>query len=208
MMTSYSKNVFSCFRVWILGTAHHYVLWNHGPFLLFMFLFIQILFLLINTGLITPITAAYACFINAPQWLFIVFVILLLLLLFFTIPLSSGCCDEEISTFAGQIQEILILILINRNPDHFLFHCFGPPAFISHRTHLQQQVHMFLGARTEGKYLTCIHLVPKNSQKQIVCVPWLCVTHIQFNLITFIWKQNTPRFMHSSIIKVKKLRIL
>ena len=51
------------------------------------------------------------------SYFFIVFVIFLLLLLFITIPLSFGCCDEENSTFAVQIQEILILI--NRDPDHF-----------------------------------------------------------------------------------------
>ena len=46
-------------------------------------------------------------------WLFfIVLFILLLLLLFITTPLSSGCCDEEMPPFAGQIKEILFVILM------------------------------------------------------------------------------------------------
>ena len=39
------------------------------------------------------------------SYFFIVLFSLLILLLFIIIPLSFGCCDEEISPFVGQIKE-------------------------------------------------------------------------------------------------------
>ena len=48
---------------------------------------------------------------TAPLYTFLLHCLFFNIITVYYNTLSSGCCDEEISPFAGQIKEILILIL-------------------------------------------------------------------------------------------------